>query len=138
MKDVAAKESFIERRARGWSFDRISKDLHISKATLVSWSKDLTLEIRNRRELEREALLEQVSLTHEAKIQFLGDLMTKIRQELLSRNLVNVPTDRLFEMTLKVLDEWRRIPAELRLGIEEDLTVSLTKSLDKTVVNWSA
>lgn len=132
------KEKFIELRAKGWSFDRISKELHVSKATLITWSKGLALEIRNHRELEREALLEQVSLTHEAKIQFLGDLMTKIRQELLSRSLTNVPSERLFDMVLKALEEWQRISPELRLGIEEDLTMSLTKSLDKTVTHWSA
>ncbi len=96
MKDLAAKEQFIELRAKGWSFDRISKELHTSKATLISWSKELTLEVRNRRELEREVLLEQVSLTQEARIQFIGDLLAKLRQELLSRNLTNVPTERVF------------------------------------------
>lgn len=138
MKNLAAKQSFIEQRARGLSFDRISKDLHISKATLISWSKELALEIKNRRELEREALLEQVSLTHEARIQFIGELMAKIRQEFLSRNLTNVPSERLFEMTLKALEEWQRISPELRLGIEEDQFVSLSKSLEKTVTHWSA
>lgn len=138
MKDLAVKERFVEFRAKGWSFSRISKELAISKATLIAWSKELALEVRNRRELEREALLEQVSLTHEARIQFIGELVTKLRQELLARNLTNVPSERLFEMTLKALEEWQRVSPELRLGIEEDLTVSLSKSLDRTVTNWSA
>jgi len=138
LKDLTQKQQFIELRAKGWSFDRISKELHTSKATLITWSKELDLEVKNRRELEREALLEQLSLTHECRIQFIGDLMAKIRQELMSRSLTNVPSERLFEMALKALEEWQRVSPALKLGMEEDLLLNLNKSMDKTIVNWSA
>ncbi len=137
MKDYATKEKFIELRAKGLSFDRISKELQTSKATLINWSKELTLEVRNRRELEREVLLEQVSLTHEARIQFIGDFMSKLRQELLSRNLTNVPTDRLFEMALKAQEESQRVSPATKLGVEENVMDSLNESLKKTVVTWN-
>ncbi len=47
MKDNETKNKFIELRAKGFSFAKISKELKTSKQTLVTWSKDLTLEIKN-------------------------------------------------------------------------------------------
>jgi hypothetical protein len=137
LKDAAVKEKFVEFRAKGWSFDRISKALETSKQTLIHWSRELQLDIRNRRAIEREALLEQYSLTCEARIQLIGDLMGKLRQELMSRNLANVSSERLFDMALKALEEWQSISPEMKLGIEEDVWQSLNKSMEKTVSSWS-
>jgi len=41
MKDQQTKEKFIELRAKGLSFDKISRELRISKQTLINWSKKL-------------------------------------------------------------------------------------------------
>ena len=76
MKDVAVKEQLVELRARGWSFDRIAKELKVSKQSLVNWSRELSLEIRNRRSIEHEALLEQFALTHEGQIERLLHRLT--------------------------------------------------------------
>jgi orotate phosphoribosyltransferase-like protein len=57
MKDVSVKGRFVELRARGWSFDRVAKELKVSKQALINWSRELALEIRNRRAIEHEALL---------------------------------------------------------------------------------
>ncbi len=75
MKDQSVKEKFIALRAMGWSFNRISMEIGVSKPTLIDWSRSLSLEIQNRRAIEHESLLEQCSLTQEGRIQFLGDLM---------------------------------------------------------------
>jgi hypothetical protein len=138
MKDQAVKEQFVEFRARGWSFYRIAKELKVSKQSLVNWSRELSLEIRNLRGIEHEALLEQYALTREGRIQFLGDLMKKIREELASRSLASVSTERLVDLSLKVGEEWKGVVPELTLGTEEDPLDSLNKSLMKTVTHWSA
>jgi hypothetical protein len=102
MKDQAVKEQFVEFRARGWSFYRIAKELKVSKQSLVNWSRELSLEIRNRRAIEHEALLEQYALTREGRIEFLGDLVKKLREELASRSLASVSTERLVDLSLKI------------------------------------
>ena len=56
----------------------------------------------------------------------------------MSRNMTNVPTERLFEMSLKAQEEWQRVAPALRLGVEEDVMASLNKSLEKTVVSWNS
>ena len=138
MKDQSVQEKFVELRARGWSFDRIAKELKVSKQTLINWSRELTVEIRNLRQIEHEVLLEQFALTREGRIQFLGDLVKKLREELAARSLATVSTERLVDLTLKVGEEWQGVIPELTLGIEEDPFDNLNKSLMKTVTHWSA
>jgi hypothetical protein len=138
LKDLSMKEKFVELRAKGWSFDRISKELKVCKQTLITWSKELELDVRNRRAIERESLLEQVNLTQEARIQFMGDLLTKLREELISRNLASVSSERLFDMALRAFEECQRISPDLTLGLEENLYLSLNKKMEKVVSNWQA
>jgi hypothetical protein len=116
MKDIAVQERFVELRAKGWSFDRIGKELKTSKQTLVNWSREMALEIQNRRAIEHEALLEQYALTREGRIRFLGDLVKKLREELASRSFATVPTERLVDLTLKVGEEWQGVIPELTLA----------------------
>jgi transcriptional regulator with XRE-family HTH domain len=56
MKDQSVKEEFLKLRAKGWSFNRIAKQLGVSKPTLLAWSRDFALEIRNQKALEHENL----------------------------------------------------------------------------------
>ena len=57
METTELKERFIELRAKGWSFDRIAKELGKAKQTLIDWSKDLQDEIANCKALELELSL---------------------------------------------------------------------------------
>lgn len=136
MKDQAVKERFVELRAKGWSFDRIGKEVQVSKQTLITWSRDLALEIRNMRAIEHEALLEQYALTRNGRIEFLGDLLKKLREELAARSLATVSTERLIDLALKVEEEWKNAMPELKLGTEEGIYDGLLE--DKSVAYWSA
>ena len=100
MELLETKERFIELRAKGWSFDKIAKELGKAKQTLIDWSKELQDEIANRKALELEALYETYYLLKEAKIKKYGAILSKITDELESRNFSNVPTGRLLELYL--------------------------------------
>jgi len=100
METTVVKEQFIELRAKGWSFDRIAKELGKAKQTLIDWSKELEAEIANRKALELEALYETFYLLKEAKIKKYGAILSKITNELESRSFANVPTGRLLELYL--------------------------------------
>ena len=52
MELLQTKERFIELRAKGWSFDKIAKEIGKAKQTLIDWSKELQDEIANRKALE--------------------------------------------------------------------------------------
>lgn len=95
------KERFIELRAKGWSFDKIAKELDRAKQTLINWSKELEDEIANLKALELEALYEKHYLLKENRIETFGVLLRKLKDEVMSRDLSDVPTDKLLDLLLK-------------------------------------
>ena len=101
MELLETKERFIELRAKGWSFDKIAKELGKAKQTLIDWSKELQDEIANLKALELEAIYESYYLLKENRLQTFGGLLNKIKDEVLSRDLTEVPTDKLLELLLK-------------------------------------
>jgi IS30 family transposase len=101
MESIETKERFIELRAKGWSFDKIAKELGKAKQTLIDWSKELKDEVANRKALELEALYETYYLLKENRLQTFGGLLNKIKDEVLSRDLSDVPTDKLLDLFLK-------------------------------------
>ena len=107
MINLDQKEKFIELRAKGWSFDRIAKELGRAKQTLIDWSKDLQEEIANRKALELEALYETYYLQRESRLQTFGVMLTKIKKEVESRDLSDVPTDKLLDLFLKYNNQIR-------------------------------
>lgn len=101
MELLETKEKFIELRAKGWSFDKIAKELGKAKQTLIDWSKELQDEIANLKALELEALYEKHYLLKENRIETFGVLLRKLKDEVMSRDLSDVPTDKLLELLLK-------------------------------------
>ena len=101
MEAVKTKERFIELRAKGYSFDKIAKELGKAKQTLIDWSKELQDEIANRKALELEALYESYYLLKENRLQTFGTMLTKIKAGVERRDLSDVPTDKLLELLLK-------------------------------------
>ena len=101
MEVVETKERFIELRAKGWSFDKIAKELGKAKQTLIDWSKELEDEIANLKALELEALYEKHYLLKESRVETFGKLVNKLKDEVMSRDLSDVPTDKLLDLLLK-------------------------------------
>lgn len=62
MKDLQNKESFIQLRAQGLSFDKISTQMGISKPTLIKWSQEFSKEVANLVYFNSEKLIEQYKL----------------------------------------------------------------------------
>lgn len=60
MESLGVKYQFVELRARGLSFQKISLELGVSKKTLLNWSKELTLEVKNARQLIKDQYLERI------------------------------------------------------------------------------
>ena len=107
MINLDQKEKFIELRAKGWSFDKIAKELGKAKQTLIDWSKELEDEIANRKALELETLYETYYLQRESRLQTFGAILTKIKEEVMSRDLSDVPTDKLLDLFLKYNNQIR-------------------------------
>ena len=73
---------FIELRGKGNSFDRIAKELNVSKATLINWSNELKQEVGNYVAMERDAILERYKMTKKHQMELYGEQLTSIREEL--------------------------------------------------------
>lgn len=101
MEAIEQKERFIELRAKGYSFDKIARELGRAKQTLVDWSKEFEDEIMNLKALELEALYEKFYLLKEHRLQTFGELLGKIKKELEKRSFSDVPTEKLLELYLK-------------------------------------
>jgi len=101
MEVLQTKERFIELRAKGWSYDKIAKELGKAKQTLIDWGKELEDEIANLKALELEALYEKYYLLKESRIETFGELVKRLKDEVMSRDLSEVPTDKLLELFLK-------------------------------------
>lgn len=101
MEVIETKERFIELRAKGWSFDKIAKEIGKAKQTLIDWSKELEDEIANLKALELEALYEKHYLLKENRIETFGVLLRSLKDEVMSRDLSDVPTDKLLDLFLK-------------------------------------
>ena len=101
MELLTTKERFIELRAKGYSFDKIAKELGKAKQTLIDWSKELQDEIANVKALELEALYERYYLLKESRLQTFGEMIIKIKAEIEKRQLSDVPTDKLLDLLLK-------------------------------------
>lgn len=101
MELLETKEKFIELRAKGWSFDKIAKEIGKAKQTLIDWSKELQDEIANRKALELEAIYESYYLLKENRLQSFGAMLNKIKIEVESRDLSDVPTEKLLDLFLK-------------------------------------
>lgn len=99
------KDRFVELRAQRMSFVSISKELGVSKTTLIDWSREMREQIANMKAINQEALLEQYSLTKKHKLKILSKQLSAIEKELEKRGLDNVSTDKLYGILLKLVEK---------------------------------
>ena len=133
--DTTEKQwEFIELRSKGNSFDTIAKRLNISKGTLIKWSRDFNDDVANYAAIEREKLIEAAKLAKRHQIDMLGERLAMIREELSKRDLSDIPTSKLIEIELKIIDTANKIGTDTIMRTNEDSTfVSFTKE-----VEWKA
>ena len=98
------KDEFIILRAKGNSYDTIAKKLKVSKNTLISWSKDLKMEIKNYQNFEADMTLEKFKMSKNSQLVSLGEQLEKVREEINKRDLTDVPTPKLIDIEMKILE----------------------------------
>lgn len=101
MKTTDIKEQFINLRAKGLSYSKISDELKVSRKTLIEWNNGLKEEVANRKALELEALFEKYLLLKEHRVGLFGSLLGKISEELAKRDFSDVGTVQLMDMLIK-------------------------------------
>lgn len=135
MKDFTEKEKFIELRAKGLSFDKISKEINISKQTLIKWNQEFSSEIANLTYFYSENLIEEFRLLKNHKVEALACTLRKVLDELSKRNFDNVSTKDLisiaFSLDNKLKENVSRI--EYRTGVSECFSIEEQFFKEKTI-----
>jgi len=103
MKSLSVRKEFVRLRANGLSLKEISDKIGIAKSTGFIWEKNHSMEINELRKLELEALYKECEATLEARLRMLHDTLDKVNEALEQVYFVNVPTDKLVDMQLKLI-----------------------------------
>lgn len=139
MKETKIKEEFIQLRAKGFSYDRISKEVDVSKPTLLKWSAEFSEEITEAKILELDALLEQFELAKVERVKALAKLMKKIGQELEKRDLSDVKIDKLVEMAqslrVEIFNEVNKVGRVFKFGDDSPLQIFDVKQVRVTAID---
>jgi intein-encoded DNA endonuclease-like protein len=136
MKDVETKAKFIELRAQGLAYDAISKQIKVSKPTLLSWAAEMEGELQKAKVLEFEALLQQYKLSREERVRALCEELKRIGEEIAKRDFTDVRSDKLVEIYLtlqsKIVEEAGQVSCSF--GFSEPLELnSLSFDTTRTV-----
>ncbi|MGZ4853552.1 MAG: hypothetical protein ACXV3D_10275, partial [Halobacteriota archaeon] len=123
MKDSETKQQFIVLRALGKSYETISRELNVSKPTLLKWGTEYEEEIANRKAIELEALREKYWLTTEARVALYGAARERVIEEIEKRDLSDVPLPKLFELLAKFDAQLDRACPEPVISAECDVAV---------------
>lgn len=95
MKDQETKEQFIELRAKGWSYDRIAKELQTSKQTLFKVEQGIHLRNSQPSAIELQAFQKRYYLLKEKRFELFRDKVQTIKDELDRRDLKDIPAEKL-------------------------------------------
>jgi len=96
------RDRFLELRAEGASYDRISRELGVSKHTLINWGRRYAGTIASLQAIHLAALADEDQIVRRQRIEPLGRQLQIVRAELAARNLGDVSTPRLMDMLLKL------------------------------------
>jgi transcriptional regulator with XRE-family HTH domain len=129
MKDNETKERFLELRAQGLTLAAIAEKLGVSKTTLVNWQRNFEEEIDNLRALELEAMYDKYHLSTRKRVEFFGNTLSRIQQELETRELSEIPTEKLFAMYAHFYREAQHALPELTFRNDDEVKVARGKRL---------
>ncbi len=141
MKDASQRDKFIDLRAKGWSYQKIADEIGVSKQTLINWSKQYQIEINNLKAIEHDALQTKFCMATSARIELLGGLLQRVREELDTRDLSQLSAEKLFDMTLKLCNALGGHLLQIKFTQERDefpLESCSELILRRTTEEWSA
>ena len=98
-------QDIIRRRANGESLTSIADALNVSVDAVVTCVTESAHLVTNAINCEKDAFLERTQMTAPKRLEQKVEMMKKISDELLSRDLSQVPADKLLEMLIRLEDK---------------------------------
>ena len=116
------KEEFIRLRIEGETFENIAKELGVSKQTLINWSKEGRVKstIDMARISKYQSILKVYELNREAKVTFFAELINKVKEELLKRDISDYSFEKLFNVLIGSQKEVRALIPEKNFSDEDE------------------
>ena len=111
--EAEQRQRFLELRSAGHSYNKIAAKLKVSKSSLVRCSRELTNELKNAKALELEGIREEFMVSREHRLRIMGTQLSKLTQEVLKRDLTEVPTWRIFDMQRKIIAQIAKEDGEM-------------------------
>jgi hypothetical protein len=135
VKDLLSKEKFIQLRAQGFSFDKISKEMGISKPTLIKWNQEYSKEVSNLIFFYSENLIEEFRLLRIHKIESLSCTLNRVLEEISKRSFENVSTKDLISIAFSLEAKLKENVSEIECytGITESFFEEETSPKEKTI-----
>ena len=138
MLDAEQQEEIVIRRSKGQSLRSIAETMDVSKTTVALHVRKLALEIQNAVNLEKDALIERVQLSAAKRLETTLELMRKIADEMLGRDLTQVATDKLLGMFL-TLEEKTSQEARVQMSaieLVDPMAHLLSNDQTEARINW--
>ena len=104
-KDLDIKEKFIDLRSKGISYDKVAKELQVNKSTLIEWGKHHSTTILNLKNIRLETLDKKYLISREESLKTTKQFYRKMRKILLSRDLNDIPTEKLIKLYLNISEK---------------------------------
>ncbi|MGZ4892157.1 MAG: hypothetical protein ACXV2B_07865 [Halobacteriota archaeon] len=123
----------MELRGQGLPLAKIAAEIGVSKTTLINWDRDLKEKIDNRRAVELEALYDKFYLSTLKQVEFFGDILNRIQRELETRDLSELPTEKLFAMYAHFYREAQHALPELMFRSDDEVKIARSKRLPDSV-----
>ena len=101
MTKLDKQAEFIKLRAKGLSLRQCGEALGTNKDTCNKWDKELKAQIAKHKSERLQDVYTEYGMYKEARIKALGTALNNIDTELSSRDLSDVPTDKLLDYKLK-------------------------------------
>jgi len=98
MYDENTVQRFIELRAQGWSYARLTTELNVTKPTLIAWSRKHQFQLKNLKAIELEAFREKWLASTADRVNKLGEQLRQVEVELSQRNLGDLTTPQLYAL----------------------------------------
>ena len=129
------KNAFIQERANGKSFKEIATELNLPVETLIIWAKTSKYDIGNQKAIEMDELSNKFRITKRRRIELIGNILTKMQDELDTRDYKDVPTEKLFDYLLKYSAELNK---EYAPPVFTEIISGIDPSAWETKIDWTA
>lgn len=134
MKTIDDKNQFVELRAKGYSFDKISKKLNISKSTLIEWSKDMSMELANAKAMFQDMYVQKFVDLEKKKAEKYFKIYERLLDQILEKDVSKEPLH-------KIIESLQMIEAELEkyqsIELKRDNPESIMRVEFNTIESWS-